>query len=94
MGVDTTTILNWEKGRASPELRYMPAIIAFLGYDPRPKPASLSEQLIWFREGKGWTQAQLARALRVDPSTLARWESGKKAHWGEYVGRIEVLLGK
>jgi transcriptional regulator with XRE-family HTH domain len=92
MGVDASTIWNWEKGRSHPEIRYLPAIISFLGYDPRPRPASLSEQLTWYREGKGWTQARLADALHVDPTTLGRWEQGKKDPWGIYRERIDALF--
>jgi len=54
MGVDPSTIWNWERGWSHPELRYLPAIIAFLGYDPRPKPASPPNN--WFgiaRAGDG-----------------------------------------
>jgi transcriptional regulator with XRE-family HTH domain len=36
VGVDKTTVFNWETGTASPNLRALPAVIRFLGYDPRP----------------------------------------------------------
>lgn len=34
LGVKTDTILNWEHNRTTPTLRYLPRVIAFLGYDP------------------------------------------------------------
>jgi transcriptional regulator with XRE-family HTH domain len=92
LGVDASTVWNWEQGRSHPELRYLPAIISFLSYDPRPKPASLTKQLVWFRQGQGWTQSRLAEVLHVDPTTLGRWELGKKAPWGAYIERVAALL--
>ena len=32
--VDAFTILNWEKVKTVPATRYLPRIVAFLGYDP------------------------------------------------------------
>jgi transcriptional regulator with XRE-family HTH domain len=36
IGVDVTSVNNWERGRASPNLRAIPAVIRFLGYTPPP----------------------------------------------------------
>jgi len=33
----------WEKGAVEPELKWMPAIIAFLGCDPRSQAQTLGE---------------------------------------------------
>ncbi len=44
MGVCCDTICNWENGWSEPELRYLPAIIEFLDYNPFPKPRNLSER--------------------------------------------------
>ena len=38
IGVDKTTVFNWESGAASPSFRAQPAVIRFLGYDHRPSP--------------------------------------------------------
>ena len=35
LGVDKTTVFNWETGRTCPGRRAMPAVVRFLGYDPR-----------------------------------------------------------
>ncbi|MEO6244762.1 MAG: helix-turn-helix transcriptional regulator, partial [Opitutaceae bacterium] len=92
IGAGMQALINWEKGRSEPEVRFIPGIIAFLGYDPRPKPGTLGERLIAFRVAKGWARPRLAKDLRVDPSTLARWETGKRRPWGAYVGRVTELL--
>ncbi len=33
IGVDASSVYNWENGRTEPQLRHLPAIIRFLGYD-------------------------------------------------------------
>jgi transcriptional regulator with XRE-family HTH domain len=41
IGCDPGTLLNWEKGRVVPDVRFWPKILRFLGYDPRPEPEAL-----------------------------------------------------
>lgn len=36
LGVNSWTILNWEKGHTEPSTVSIPAIVQFLGYDPFP----------------------------------------------------------
>jgi len=38
IGVDPTSIFNWEAGRHHPSLRHLPAALDFLDYDPRLSP--------------------------------------------------------
>lgn len=92
IGSDTTSIANWEMGRREPEIRFLPAILGFLGYDPRPQPKTTGEKLIAYRLARGWARPRLAAELDVDPSTLARWETGKREPWGVYVERVDRLL--
>jgi len=42
IGCHHTSLLNWERGRAEPKLRYLPGILCSLGYDPgrRPRPSA------------------------------------------------------
>jgi transcriptional regulator with XRE-family HTH domain len=74
IGCSKASLLNWEKGRAAPEVRFWPTILRFLGYDPRPEPATLGGQLRAAREGAGLSEEALARKLGLDPGTLAAWE--------------------
>ena len=78
IGVAVFDVWNWENNWASPSVKFIPAIIAFLGYNPIPEPAALSERLVWFRQSKGWTQKAFATAMGVDQSTLAGWERGER----------------
>jgi transcriptional regulator with XRE-family HTH domain len=75
-GVTASSIVSWEANLVEPKIRYMPAIIDFLGYDPLPEANSLGEQLARHRTVRGLSQKEAASELGVDPGTLARWERG------------------
>lgn len=92
VGAKVTSVTNWEKGHAEPEIRFLPAILVFLGADPRPQAETLGDKLVAFRVAKGWARPRLAAELRVDPSTLARWERGIRLPWGNYVERVAKIL--
>jgi len=74
IGVVESSVWNWENNRVSPAVKFIPAIIAFLGYYPMPKPSALADQLVWYRKGHGWTQKVFAKVSSFDQSTLVRWE--------------------
>lgn len=88
IGVTESTVWNWEIGGLAQKLRHWPAVIAFLGYNPAPRPKTLAETVVWFRRGKGWTQTDFARVLEVDSSMLARWERGAREPMGKYLTRL------
>lgn len=67
---------NWEQDKHEPEARYWPAILSFLGTDPRPEPETLAERIRAKRLTQGITLRELARRLGVDPSTVTAWENG------------------
>ncbi len=92
VGADTTSVWNWENNWVAPDGQLVPAILTFLGYDPRPAAGSLGERLVRFREGRGWSQKRLATELGVNPTTLSRWELDKKIPWGNYAIRVNALL--
>jgi transcriptional regulator with XRE-family HTH domain len=92
IGADESSVWNWENGNSEPALRLLPAVFAFLGYAPSKAAESLGDRLVSFRQVRGWSQKQLADALGVDPTTLSRWETGKREPWGEYATRVQGLL--
>ena len=92
IGVDKTSVFNWEANTANPEIRYMPAIIRFLGYNPLPEAKTLGEQLVRQRTSLGLSQKEAASCFRVAPSTLARWERGERQPIGKFAARAERLL--
>jgi transcriptional regulator with XRE-family HTH domain len=75
IGCHSTALLHWEKGTAEPGLRSLPAILRFLGYDPRPEPRTFGGRLRAAREAEGLTARDLSRRLGLDPGTLAAWET-------------------
>jgi transcriptional regulator with XRE-family HTH domain len=94
IGVCCLTITGWEKGRTKPKVRHLPAIITFLGYDPRTEPKSLPEWLARFREGKGWSQKRMAEFLGVDEATISGWERGEHTPTRKSVEKIETALAE
>ena len=92
LGVTTSCLTNWEHHRSQPSFHYLPRIIRYLGYNPIAQPRTLPERLVWVRRNLGLTQEQAARRLRVDPSTLARWERGERMPAGVYLKRVQSLF--
>ena len=78
IGVDETTVNNWETNRSRPVVRFMPRIVEFLGYTPYAYvPTSFGERLRMLRVARGLSQEKLAEKLGVDESSVQSWEAGK-----------------
>ena len=93
LGVDDSTITNWELNHNFPELRFIPAIIEFLGYWPYDTPAdNLGQQIVHTRTRLGLSQKELARNLGVAPSTLGRWEQNKGQPLMKHRERLMAFL--
>jgi transcriptional regulator with XRE-family HTH domain len=45
-----------------------------------------------YYEGAGFSQKESARELAVDPSTLAKWEQGKREPAGAFFVRVKRFL--
>jgi len=78
IGVDKTTVYNWECHKSSPQVHQLPAVIRFLGYKPFPSKESFSEKLTAVRRALGLNQTAMARRLGIDPGTLRSWENRKR----------------
>jgi DNA-binding transcriptional regulator YiaG len=74
IGVNKDTIHNWETNRTESEVRLIPHMIDFLGYDPH---SSFGQWLVAIRATLGLPQRQFARKIGVDATTIAKWETGK-----------------
>ena len=94
IGVDVTTITNWESNRTAPAIRHIPSIIRFLGYNPFPAGHSLREKLTTARKALGLSQRKLAERLGVDESTLGGWETGRHRPAKKSSEIIQDLLRK
>jgi transcriptional regulator with XRE-family HTH domain len=86
------SIFNWESNKGTPEIRFMPAIIRFLGYNPMPEAKSLAEQLIRQRTTLGMSREGAALEIGVDPGALARWERREREPTGDFLHRAERFL--
>ena len=92
IGVDPTTVTNWELSRTAPALRFIPSIIRFLGYVPFPPGQSLADRLRAARRTLGLSQERVAAMLDVDESTVTRWERGCRRPGAALLERVEAIL--
>jgi transcriptional regulator with XRE-family HTH domain len=76
VGICIETYINWEKDRTRPTAAQFRPVIAFLGYDPSPKPETLTERLEAKRRALGVTFDQVAQHLDWDRATLFRYVRG------------------
>ncbi|HTE01613.1 MAG TPA: helix-turn-helix transcriptional regulator [Mucilaginibacter sp.] len=78
MGVSEDCITYWENGRSNPQIRYYPAIIAFLGYYPfTHETKSIAGKLLKIRYSHGWSRKLCAKEFKVDSVTIKRLERKK-----------------
>lgn len=92
IGVHEQTITGWEGNATIPDVRYMPAIIQFLGYNPFPEAMSPPERLAGARKALGLSQRKMAAKLGVDPATIMGWEAGKHQPTGKSLELIGNIL--
>jgi DNA-binding XRE family transcriptional regulator len=94
IGVDETTICNWEGNKTAPVIRCIPAILQFLGYNPFPPVQTIPEQLITARKMLGISQWKIAETLGVDPTTVQGWEAGRHKPIRRCLEKIGTVLRK
>ena len=91
--VEEETYHNWENSNTMPRVRYNPAIILFLGYNPffkDVKGLSFASKLGWYRIQCGLSYRRLGKLLQIDPDYLAAYAKGKKAPSLEKQLKIEA----
>jgi len=76
IGVCRDALARWELRPMVPDVHTMPAVIAFLGYNPLPTAMTFPEFLLRTRRTLGLDQAALAALLSVSFNTLRSWERG------------------
>ncbi|MEM9283957.1 MAG: helix-turn-helix domain-containing protein [Verrucomicrobiota bacterium] len=92
--VSYQTIGNWEAGiRESDQPKHIKTIVGFIGFDPRPAPRTMGEELHQLRTRKGLTAAAYARSMEVDPGTYGRWERDEKLPHGICLQKLKRALG-
>ena len=88
LDVDKLTVQHWELGHFEPTVSVLPAVIRFLGYDPRPAPINTAQWIRWHRTGRGLSQKGLAQKLGTDQRSVWLWETGRQ----EVPTRVIVTL--
>jgi Helix-turn-helix domain len=69
------TVKGWEEHlRPKVGVRFYPAVIRFLGYNPLPDPTTRGGAVRRERLARGWSIERLAVESGVDPSTIRRIE--------------------
>jgi transcriptional regulator with XRE-family HTH domain len=74
LGVSVSTICNWEMNHTNVATRFLPKVVAFLGYDPRQETGQLGDRIRMQRERQGLSQVALAEKLGLNVSTVVAWE--------------------
>jgi DNA-binding XRE family transcriptional regulator len=90
--VDETSVFNWESNRVEPAVRFIPAIIRFLGYCPYESTPPITEWLKFPRQGLGFSQERMAKTIGIDESTWRRWEAAQRQPASADKERIKVFL--
>jgi DNA-binding XRE family transcriptional regulator len=78
IGVDETSVFNWESNRVQPAVRLFPGIIRFLGYCLYIPAPPTSEWLKLIHQSMGFSQEIMAKKIGVDESTWRAWEAGRR----------------
>ena len=78
LGVDETSVWQWERNRTDPQVHFIPAIYSFLGYAPWEPAEGFAAWLRQARRGSGLSRRNLAARIGVDPTTVDRWERGRR----------------
>lgn len=93
LAVDADSVRNWEAGRSSPAIRWLPAIIAFLGDNPLPQPATIGKQIRRERIARGRSRRRLAQIADVDEATVRRVEADTCRVARKLWCRVRAVLG-
>jgi len=92
MGVCCESLERWERGK-HPSDRHWPRVVTFLGHDPSAPAISDGQRLTSARRGRGLSMKGLARALRCDEATVAKWESGEARPDYRHRRTLRMLFG-
>ncbi|MDT5261369.1 MAG: hypothetical protein QOC61_373 [Acidobacteriota bacterium] len=92
IGVEVTSIYNWENNRGEPAVRFIPRVHLFLGYCPYTPGLLIPDWLRLVRQSLGYSQEVVAKEVGVDETTWRRWEAGGRLPAPLYIGRIKHFL--
>jgi transcriptional regulator with XRE-family HTH domain len=91
LGIETKSLMWWERDARQPDDRRYPAIIAYLGEEPWPEPSGLGDRLLAERRRRGLCLKDAAYLLGVDEGTFWWWEADRRR---PRYPRTKALVGK
>ncbi len=93
IGVEETSIYNWENNRSRPKVYLLPKVIEFLGYVPFELPKeTIGDMIKSYRKEHGLSQRKLAKIWGVDQTTIRDWENGKHKPGKKIFERVTEVL--
>jgi DNA-binding XRE family transcriptional regulator len=93
IGVCEDSITLWENNRNEPQVNCYPKIIEFLGYEPfEVDTSTLGGQIKLYRYQNGLSQAEFAKILGVNESTVFHYENNRHQPNFKTIREIELLL--
>lgn len=93
IGVARDTLRSWEKGRTEPEVRFLPALIAFVDHNPLPILGTWGQAIRRRRLSLGLSQRRLAVMAGVDEASVRRLESDTKGMARRVRQAVDKILG-
>jgi transcriptional regulator with XRE-family HTH domain len=75
LSADPLTVVNWERNNTVIEVRFNPAIIALLGFNPLPEGRTPGERKRRTRLSRGLSKKRLAALAGIDEATVAKLET-------------------
>ena len=92
--VNVSAVRSWEANRCQPEVRHIPLILDFIGYNPLPNGPGWPKRLYRARARLGLTQEQMAKQLNVGYFSYHSWERGVRQPSGPMRERLEEFLNR
>ena len=92
VGCGVCSVNNWEMNHSEPELRFIPKIIEFLGYNPKPMPSDTLGRLAWYKWSRGLNYIELGNQMGIHPEQLTDWISGRHKPFRKSLDRIDTFL--
>jgi len=74
LGVSEASIWQWENNRTKPRVHLIPRIYDFLGYALHTPRLSFGAWLAEVRKALGVSRKEHAKRLRMDVTSIDRWE--------------------
>lgn len=84
---------NWENNYASPNRRYHPQIVKFLGYLPKVETKEFyGDRILHYLKSYGMSRTQLASKVGVRPMTIHKWIHNMSTPPDKYLSKLISII--